>query len=100
MERFMINAAQYIRMSTDKQDLSPAIQEEAIKSYAAANGLEIVSSYKDERRSGVHLANRPGLSQLIKDVTNGCAFRVVLVYDVSRWGRFQNTDASAYYDYH
>jgi hypothetical protein len=25
---------------------------------------------------------------------------VVLVYDVSRWGRFQDTDASAYYEYH
>ena len=95
----MTPAAQYIRMSTDKQDLSPAIQQEAIQSYAEANDLEIVARYKDEGRSGLNLANRPGLKQLLDDVVNGPNFQVVLVFDVSRWGRFQNPDASAYYDY-
>jgi hypothetical protein len=33
-------------------------------------------------------------------VTNKPRYSTVLVYDVSRWGRFQNADASAYYDYH
>lgn len=44
-------AAQYIRMSTDRQDLSPTTQREAIAAYAAARNLEIVATYEDEGRS-------------------------------------------------
>ena len=41
-----------------------------------------------------------GLQQLIRDVESGAAdFTLVLVYDVSRWGRFQDADESAYYEY-
>ncbi|MEO7117291.1 MAG: recombinase family protein [Caldimonas sp.] len=94
------SAAQYIRMSTDKQDLSPSVQKEAIAAYAAARGMEIVASYEDEGRSGVHLKNRPGLMKLLRDVTESRQFSTVLVYDVSRWGRFQDTDAAAYHEYH
>jgi hypothetical protein len=32
------------------------------------------------------------------DVPNA-DFSIVLVYDVSRWGRFQDADESAYYEY-
>jgi DNA invertase Pin-like site-specific DNA recombinase len=93
-------AAQYIRMSTDTQDLSPMVQKEAIAAYAASHALAVVASYEDEGRSGVYITNRPGLSKLLRDVTSSPPFSVVLVYDVSRWGRFQDADASAYYDYH
>jgi DNA invertase Pin-like site-specific DNA recombinase len=93
-------AAQYIRMSTDNQDLSPATQKEAIAAYAEAKGLEVVATYEDFGCSGVRLKNRPALMQLLRDVTQGPQFSAVLVYDVSRWGRFQDTDAAAYYEYH
>jgi DNA invertase Pin-like site-specific DNA recombinase len=93
-------AAQYVRMSTDKQDLSPSVQKEAIAAYAAARGMEIVASYEDEGRSGIHLKNRPALLRLLHDVTEPKRFSTVLVYDVSRWGRFQDTDAAAYHEYH
>jgi DNA invertase Pin-like site-specific DNA recombinase len=34
------------------------------------------------------------------DVENKSAdFSALLVYDVSRWGRFQDVDESAYYEY-
>jgi DNA invertase Pin-like site-specific DNA recombinase len=89
-------AAQYIRMSTDRQDLSPTTQREAIAAYAAARNLEIVATYEDEGRSGIHLKNRPALLRLLSDVTTAKQFSTVLVYDVSRWGRFQDTDAAAY----
>ncbi len=43
---------------------------------------------------------RLGLKQLLADVlVTDVPFSAVLVYDVSRWGRFQNTDQAAYYDY-
>jgi DNA invertase Pin-like site-specific DNA recombinase len=93
-------AAQYVRMSTDKQDLSPVTQKESIAAYAAARGMEIVATYEDEGRSGIHIKNRPGLLKLLRDVTEANQFAAVLVYDVSRWGRFQDTDAAAYYEYH
>jgi DNA invertase Pin-like site-specific DNA recombinase len=37
---------------------------------------------------------------MIEDVQAGRAdYRAILVYDVSRWGRFQDADESAYYEY-
>ena len=37
---------------------------------------------------------------MIDDVQSGNAdFDAILVYDVSRWGRFQDADESAYYEY-
>ena len=46
------------------------------------------------------LEDRPGLRQLLEDVETGSpGYSVVLVHDVSRWGRFQDADESAYYEY-
>ena len=43
---------------------------------------------------------RAGLRQLIVDVLSGDSpFSVVVVYDVSRWGRFQDVDEAAYYEH-
>src|SRR5436305_1728381 len=40
------------------------------------------------------------LKRLIDDVRSGAVdFSAILVYDVSRWGRFQNADESAYYEF-
>jgi DNA invertase Pin-like site-specific DNA recombinase len=55
--------------------------------------------YEDQGKSGAHLSNRPSLRQLLLDVANDAPFSFVLVYDVSRWGRFQDADAAAYYEY-
>jgi DNA invertase Pin-like site-specific DNA recombinase len=74
-------AAQYIRMSTDKQDLSPVTQREAIASYAAARGMEIVATDEDEGRSGIHIKNRPGLLKLLRDVVEARQFAAVLSSD-------------------
>lgn len=76
------------------------IQREAIDAFAAKNGFDVVASYEDEGRSGIDIANRPGLRRLLRDVAEKAAFSEVLVYDVSRWGRFQDADAAAYYEYH
>jgi DNA invertase Pin-like site-specific DNA recombinase len=54
-------AAQYIRMSTGKQDLSPPIQKDAIAAYGAAQEVKVVATYTGDGRSGVHLKNRPAL---------------------------------------
>ena len=93
-------AAQYVRMSTDHQRYSTQNQAAAIAVYAAQRDLVIVRDYADEGRSGLRIHRRDGLIELIDDVRNGRAdFDHILVYDVSRWGRFQDVDESAYYEF-
>nr|WP_283828703.1 recombinase family protein [Bradyrhizobium diazoefficiens] len=93
-------AAQYVRMSTDLQKYSLENQASAIAAYAAQRGLEIVRDYVDSGRSGVTIENREALQRLIADVRAGTGdFAYILVYDVSRWGRFQDADESAYYEF-
>lgn len=95
-----VRAAQYVRMSTDMQKYSIANQCESIAAYAAQRHLEIVRSYIDEGRSGLTANKRSGLKDLIRDVESGRAdYDCILVYDVSRWGRFQDVDESAYYEF-
>jgi DNA invertase Pin-like site-specific DNA recombinase len=96
----LVRAAQYVRMSTDHQQYSTANQSDAIRAYAVKRGMEIVRTYADEGKSGLSIERRNALKQLIDDVLTGKAdFTTILVYDVSRWGRFQDTDESAYYEY-
>src|ERR1700692_1268526 len=93
-------AAEYVRMSTDHQQYSTDNQRDKIREYAARRGIEIVRTYADEGKSGLRIDGRQALQKLIKDVEGGVAdFQVILVYDVSRWGRFQDADESAYYEY-
>ena len=98
----MIPAAQYVRMSTDHQRYSTENQRAALQKYAEDHGMVIVRTYADEGRSGLNLDGREGLKALIRDVQSippGPDFKVILVYDISRWGRFQDADESAYYEY-
>jgi DNA invertase Pin-like site-specific DNA recombinase len=95
-----VRGAQYVRMSTEHQKYSTENQATAILGYAAEHGISIVRTYADEGKSGISLKGRTALKQLIDDVRHERTdFTVVLVYDVSRWGRFQDTDESAYYEY-
>jgi DNA invertase Pin-like site-specific DNA recombinase len=100
LNRSWISAAEYVRMSTDHQQYSTANQSQAIREYAARHGFHIERTYQDSGKSGLNLDDRDALKQLIEDVQNGNAdFSTILVYDVSRWGRFQDADESAYYEY-
>jgi DNA invertase Pin-like site-specific DNA recombinase len=93
-------AAEYVRMSTEHQQYSTENQRDAIQRYAEQHGMVIVKTYTDAGKSGLRIKNRDALKQLINDVeTNQADYSVVLVYDVSRWGRFQDADESAYYEY-
>lgn len=95
-----IYVAQYLRMSTDNQKYSTYNQMLYISEYAKKNGMTIVKTYKDEGKSGLTIAGRPGLQNLIFDVTNHKVdIDAILIYDVSRFGRFQDPDESNFYDY-
>jgi DNA invertase Pin-like site-specific DNA recombinase len=93
-------AAQYLRMSTEHQQYSTENQGDRIRDYAERHDIEIVRTYADEGKSGLSIGGREGLRRLLDDVrTRKVDFELILVYDVSRWGRFQDADESAHYEF-
>lgn len=93
-------AAAYVRMSTEKQNYSIQHQLVVIDDYALRHELSIVQTYVDSGKSGLKIEGRHGLQHLLLDVLSGQAnYSTILVYDVSRWGRFQDADESAYYEF-
>src|SRR5213593_1941045 len=99
-EPSVVPAAVYVRMSTEHQQYSTSNQMDAIQEYAKRRGMRIVKEYSDEGKSGLSIQGRDSLAQMIQDVqTEAAGFSAILVYDVSRWGRFQDADESAYYEY-
>src|SRR5882762_7707385 len=96
----LTRAAEYVRMSTEHQQYSTENQQEVIRQYAESRSMTIVRTFADAGKSGLRINDRDGLQLLIHDVEHGNAdFSAILVYDVSRWGRFQDADESAYYEY-
>ena len=94
--------AYYRHSAQNRQKNSIEIQRGQIREFAERNNIEIVFEYSDAGVSGL-TANRPGFQGLLahvqrsnkgkkKDLDN------VLCLDVSRWGRFQKTDESGYYE--
>jgi DNA invertase Pin-like site-specific DNA recombinase len=60
-------AAQYVRRSTEHQQYSPQNQTDVVQQYAASHNMDIVREYSDHRRSGLNIAGRDGLNQLMSD---------------------------------
>jgi len=95
----LIPVAAYVRTATVCQNNSTSEQMDAIQEYAKRNGLEIIKVYSDEGKSGLSIKGRDALLQMLTDVESGRAgFCHILVYDLSRWGRFQDADESVYYE--
>jgi DNA invertase Pin-like site-specific DNA recombinase len=96
----LIPVAEYLRMSSEHQQYSMENQEARLRDYAAKNRLNIIKRYMDPGKSGVVLKHRHGLIELLNDVVEGKGdYKAILVYDISRWGRFQDVDESAYYEF-
>jgi DNA invertase Pin-like site-specific DNA recombinase len=90
----------YVRMSSTPQDQSIEHQCARLNEYAEDHGIEVVKMYADAGKSGLRINGRDGLQELMDDVqARNTDFEMVLVYDVSRWGRFQDTDEGAHYEY-
>lgn len=93
-------------MSTDHQRYSTENQLDAInqldtiKRLAEAREMNIVRIYQDAGKSGLNLEGRDLFQRLLADVERGAAdFGTILVYDVSRWGRFQNAYHGAHLEF-
>ncbi len=93
------SAAAYVRTATENHD-SASNQMDSIRKYAERRGIQIVKEYSDAGKSGLGAQGLESLAELIRDVQNGpINFSAILLYDVSRWGRFQDADESAYYEF-
>lgn len=87
-------------MSTEHQQYSIENQSAAIALYAAAQNIAVVRDFVDHGKTGTTIKGRKGLQDLLAVIQSGAAdFDVVLVYDVSRWGRFQDADEAAHYEF-
>lgn len=89
----------YRHSAQDKQENSIEIQQEQVRKFAADHDIEIVREFADRGISGLSVEGRDGFNEMLNDYVVACKedFGYVLVLDVSRWGRFQETDQSAYY---
>ena len=96
----LVPAAQYVRMSREDQQYSIANQKAAIGVYAKNHRYVVTTTYADAGKSGVEIKHRTELRRLLSDVMTGRAqYKAILVYDVSRWGRFQDVDEAAHYEF-
>lgn len=94
-----MRVALYVRRSTN-EELQPdslATQEELLRAFAEREGHCIVAVFADSA-SG-RTAERSEFQNLINMVSSPHAVEAVLVRDVTRWGRFENVDESAYWEF-
>lgn len=91
-----IRAAAYVRMpdrSPEILDCQPTFRHRGL-----CGGPR--HGDRDEGKSGLVIDHRDALKKLLDDVGSGQAdFELILAYDVSRWGRFQDIDESAHYEF-
>ena len=93
-------AVAYYRYATKPpQSYTLKIQHDHVRKFAADNGIQIIKEFADKGKSGLSVEGRDDFNEMIHVYVEGGKedFQYVLVLDVSRWGRFQETDLSAYY---
>lgn len=91
--------AYYRHSAQDRQENSVEIQQDQVRKFAQDNGIEIIREFADRGKSGLSAEGRDSFNEMLHEyvVAGKADFELVLVLDVSRWGRFQETDLSAYY---
>lgn len=90
--------AYYRHSAQDRQENSIPLQREQVRRWAEQNGIELVREFADHGKSGLSTDNRDEFMDMMESwVRKRDDFEYVLVLDVSRWGRFQDTDLSAAY---
>lgn len=91
-------AASYVRMSSGKQERSPAQQRGEIKKLAKSEGCEIVNEFSDEAVSGDSgPEQRPGFRAMLESAERG-EFSVLLLENGDRLGRFDSISGAEHYN--
>ena len=87
----------YLRRSTDRQEQSIDDQRAALRRHATAEDLDVVGEYVDDAISGALTAARKEFLRMLEDAKRRPRpFDLILVYDVSRFGRIDNDEAGHY----
>lgn len=93
-KRDLVRAVAYIRMSTGRQEKSPAQQKTELKRFAEREGYDIIAWY--DRDKGITgdsgIERRPDFARML-EAAAGRQFEVLLAWDVFRIGRFNSLDA-------
>ena len=98
-EKERLRAVAYYRHSAEiGQENSVEIQRDNVRAFAATHDIEIVKEFADRGKSGLNAEGRPAFNAMMDWVRTRDDFVLILVLDVSRWGRFQDTDLSAHYE--
>ena len=92
----LIPAVGYIRMSSDRQEASPAQQKAEILKLAEREGYHIIRWYQDDGIAGWK-EEREGFQRLIGDVEKRGDFQAVLTWDQNRFSRFPVLEANHYW---
>jgi len=94
----LIPAAAYLRMSSAKQEKSPAEQKAEIAKLAAREGCRVVEWYADSAVTGDSGTDeRPGLAALLSAAKQG-KFKLVLAWHTNRVSREDPMDAIVFYN--
>jgi DNA invertase Pin-like site-specific DNA recombinase len=89
-------AVGYIRMSSDRQEDSPARQRKDIESLATRSGYRVTTWYEDHGLTGTESRNRPEFQRLLANAKNG-RFDVILLSEQSRMSREDIFDAMVHW---
>ena len=88
--------AGYLRSANQLEGDTLRGQLEAVIRYARDHDMQIVRVYCDECGSGLRRGGRSSLRQMFRDIESGADdFDAILLFDPSRWGRFQEPDRGA-----
>jgi len=80
-----MKAVAYIRVSTEEQDISPAVQADRIKAYCIAKGLELTEIFQDIGVSGGKpISDRQGGRSLLNALKGKRAPKVIIVLKLDR----------------
>ncbi len=98
IKKRLIRAAEYVRMSSGKQERSPAQQRSEIAKLAKVEGCEIACKFSDEAISGDSgPEQRPGFGAMLEAAEHK-EFEVLLVENGDRIGRFDSIAGAEYYN--
>lgn len=91
--------AYYRHSAQDRQENSVEIQQDQVHQFAQEHDIDIIREFADRGKSGLSTEGRDGFNEMLCDYVEGGkeSFDLVLALDVSRWGRYQDTDLSAYF---